>query len=592
MAIKNLTSGNDAYTIATSPETVYGLAGNDTIWGNTGADVIYGGFGNDSVVGALGDDTLYGGAGNDTITGWTGLDQLYGGDGNDILQVGAGDLADGGLGIDIAQMDLTEITAAVTLTLGADVWAKVAGANSVHLLGIERLDLALGAGSDTVTGGALDDTIRGGGGFDHIFAGAGNDVVEVNGLAFEAHGGAGADVLVLNYGATTGATVVVDMPLNSFRINGTAQVVDGFESLQFRGNSVNLTLTGSALADRVDIFGGSLIADAGAGNDTLTMHDTPSITAHAELQGGNGDDFLWLDGTTGFAHGGAGNDRLQSSDSGEVHTLYGDAGDDNISADGHGGGSAYGGSGNDTIIGQYHGGAQVFDGGLGNDTLVLRWAADATPVVWKSAVTAQGVEITKAGVVTRFAGFEAYAFTSDQLDDSLTGGAGNDTLVGDALFEYVSLDGGKDTLTGGAGDDNLLGLGGADVLFGGDGNDTLTGGNGADTLTGGAGADTFKFSYWQASAMGNSTRDLILDFTDGLDRIDLSDVGRYPYGQGDESTFTFIGSGVFTGHAWELRTFQSGGFTYLRADVNGDMVADLSIQIKGLHVITATDISL
>ena len=92
----------------------------------------------------------------------------------------------------------------------------------------------------------------------------------------------------------------------------------------------------------------------------------------------------------------------------------------------------------------------------------------------------------------------------------LTGGVGNDTLVGSLLGLNVLLgvqgkdnltggnlndvlDGGHgpDILTSGAGDDNLSGGNGKDVLDAGAGNDIIVGGNGRDALTGGEGADNF-----------------------------------------------------------------------------------------------------
>ena len=91
----------------------------------------------------------------------------------------------------------------------------------------------------------------------------------------------------------------------------------------------------------------------------------------------------------------------------------------------------------------------------------------------------------------------------------LTGGVGNDILVGGGLDDYLrgmqgkdSLSGGDgddildgaqamDVLTGGAGGDRLLGGDGLDVLDGGLGIDSITGGRGLDWLTGGDGADIF-----------------------------------------------------------------------------------------------------
>lgn len=97
-----------------------------------------------------------------------------------------------------------------------------------------------------------------------------------------------------------------------------------------------------------------------------------------------------------------------------------------------------------------------------------------------------------------------------QVNTNLTGGVGNDTLVGSMLGTNIlvggagkdnltggnlgdMLDGGNagDILTGGAGDDNLSGGNGADTLDAGDGNDIVVGRNGRDALWGGAGADNF-----------------------------------------------------------------------------------------------------
>nr|WP_206605397.1 immunoglobulin-like domain-containing protein [Pseudomonas plecoglossicida] len=99
---------------------------------------------------------------------------------------------------------------------------------------------------------------------------------------------------------------------------------------------------------------------------------------------------------------------------------------------------------------------------------------------------------------------------SNDGNDILNGGAGNDLLFGQ---------GGDDTLDGGKGNDILIGGLGKDTLLGGEGNDILLGGKGDDTMTGGSGADTF---VWKA---GDSGKDVIKDFkvAEG-DRIDLKDL--------------------------------------------------------------------
>ena len=61
----------------------------------------------------------------------------------------------------------------------------------------------------------------------------------------------------------------------------------------------------------------------------------------------------------------------------------------------------------------------------------------------------------------------------NNLDNSIVGGSGKDTLYGKN---------GDDYLEGGAGNDKLYGQNDDDTLWGGMGNDTLSGGNGADTF--------------------------------------------------------------------------------------------------------------
>ena len=74
------------------------------------------------------------------------------------------------------------------------------------------------------------------------------------------------------------------------------------------------------------------------------------------------------------------------------------------------------------------------------------------------------------------------------------------------------------TVTGTALDDRLLGSDAAETLQGGAGDDFMHDGGGADVLMGGAGADVFVLAR-------DGQQDRIADFTDGEDRIDLSDWG-------------------------------------------------------------------
>ncbi|NOQ16133.1 MAG: hypothetical protein GQ581_03665, partial [Methyloprofundus sp.] len=71
----------------------------------------------------------------------------------------------------------------------------------------------------------------------------------------------------------------------------------------------------------------------------------------------------------------------------------------------------------------------------------------------------------------------------------ITGGSGQNTVIGDHAEQYIVLGAEDDELHGGAGDDTIGSKGGDDMLFGDEGNDLVVGGDGNDTLEGGLGND-------------------------------------------------------------------------------------------------------
>ncbi|MCY4099971.1 MAG: M10 family metallopeptidase C-terminal domain-containing protein [Rhodobacteraceae bacterium] len=106
--------------------------------------------------------------------------------------------------------------------------------------------------------------------------------------------------------------------------------------------------------------------------------------------------------------------------------------------------------------------------------------------------------------------------------DSLHGDWGDDTISGGDAGDYLYGHQGSDTLKGGAGNDFIAGGQGDDTIIGGEGDDTLYGdGYRSDevysdgTPTGETDKDTFVFSP-------DSGNDIIKDFNDGEDLIDLT----------------------------------------------------------------------
>ncbi len=173
-----------------------------------------------------------------------------------------------------------------------------------------------------------------------------------------------------------------------------------------------------------------------------------------------------------------------------------------------------------------------------------------------------------------------------QLDNLLSdtpfifhGGAGPDSS---------SRSGGNDRLFGNGGNDFLAGADGNDTLYGGDGNDVLIGGNGADRITGGAGADKFRFDSGSDFGVGAGNRDVISDFHHAEhDRIVLNGVDANQPLVGNQA-FHFIKTAAFHNVAGELRFEKHNlagtahDFTLVEGDTNGDGIADIQIELKGL----------
>ena len=84
-----------------------------------------------------------------------------------------------------------------------------------------------------------------------------------------------------------------------------------------------------------------------------------------------------------------------------------------------------------------------------------------------------------------------------------------------------------------------------------------------------------------------ASRDIITDFVNGTDRIDLSAI---------DANSTTIGTGAFAGGgaggAGQLRYSFAGTDTLVEGDVDGDGTADFQIQLTGHHTMTAADLML
>lgn len=205
------------------------------------------------------------------------------------------------------------------------------------------------------------------------------------------------------------------------------------------------------------------------------------------------------------------------------------------------------------------------------------------------------------------------------MPDMVLGTNGDDNLDGGTGADFVWGGGGNDALRGdgfapgipGNGQGPAQYLGGDDILSGGDGDDRLSGGHGADVLIGGSGADVFSFgtrpprepvSSPDVSVLdtgtGEGARDMVVDFTQGEDVIDLSLLLNFAYRHLDiDESYQFIGTGEFTGDRAQVRYVVDGDRTIVQLDgtaafSNGgvagvDGVADAEIELRGAYALDA-----
>ncbi|MEM9050221.1 MAG: fasciclin domain-containing protein [Pseudomonadota bacterium] len=106
-------------------------------------------------------------------------------------------------------------------------------------------------------------------------------------------------------------------------------------------------------------------------------------------------------------------------------------------------------------------------------------------------------------------------FGGSRDNDFISGKGGDDVIVGGLGVDVLLGGDGNDIVVGNVGNDSLFGGAGDDFVIDGTGADLLNGGEGRDILRGGFGADTFQIK-------AGDEREIVVDYTDGLDQIDVS----------------------------------------------------------------------
>jgi len=508
-----------------------GGLGNDTLDGRTGADQMSGGSGNDTyVVDNLGDvvnesnqagqDTVrtsllsytlgthlenlvYTGGSSFTGTGNAAANQLTSGNGADFLDGGAGaDFMAAGAGHDTYVVDnvgdgISEALSSGTDTVRVAIAAYTLGAN------LENLVVTLATGV-SATGNELINKMTGGNGNDQLSGLAGNDVLNGAGGADTLQGGDGNDTLTGGSGADL---MLGGLGNDIFDVDNAGDVV--VEALAGGTDTVRVAIAAYTMADNVETLSVSFASGAavlgnvtannmtgGTGADVLSGLDGNDV-----LSGGLGDDVLL---------GGNGNDNLTGG--GGIDRLEGGAGNDSYTVDTEG----------DVLLESAGGGTDTVRSLLATCTL----GAEFENLQLMSSGGAIGHGNGLANSLTGGAGNDSlYGLGgNDSLSgglgiDRLEGGAGNDTYTIDTLTDVLieAANGGTDTVRssalgsytlpaefenlsnlsaisfigiGNAATNTMTGGGASDTLFGLDGNDVLSGGLGNDVLVGGAGRDT------------------------------------------------------------------------------------------------------
>ncbi|MFN3944118.1 MAG: hypothetical protein ACK4K7_04225 [Allosphingosinicella sp.] len=478
----------------------------------------------------------YLGSGNDNVTFGDGDDIVHLGAGDDFANVGKGDnQADGGDGIDGISADMSDATGDIHWDLSTNSYSGPIGSFiNFEYFGTVRT----GSGDDTVvtTNENRNET---------IILGAGNDRAEVRNGHDTVEGGAGEDILVIDYRTSN----VALGNYHSLHVNGSIGGYNGsfydYQSRFILFTSIeHLHLYLGSGNDNVTLGGGDDIAFLGAGNDAVFA--------------GGGDD--WLEGGEGDDHldGGEGNDTASYSTAASGVTVdlrisgpqnTGGAGTDTLVSIENLTGSAFSdnltGDDRDNIL-DGGAGADTMAGGRGSDTYIVDHADDLT------------IENPGEGIDTVLTALQSYSL-QDNVENLVAAGTAQ-ALTGNALANIITGSGGQDQLAGLGGNDVLIGNGGGDVLDGGEGDDIV--------IAGMVGEELIVNGSFETQDGSNDSRRFVLDGG--------TEYGGVPYRMAD----ALHGWQRSSGGQFELNTFGANpSFDRGSGNVTLDMEANAGERI-------------
>ncbi len=158
-------------------------------------------------------------------------------------------------------------------------------------------------------------------------------------------------------------------------------------------------------------------------------------------------------------------------------------------------------------------------------------------------------------------------------NDSVFGGNGEDSIVGDLGDDTLNGDGGTDTVDGGDGNDSILGGELADSLLGGVGNDTISGQAGNDLIDGQAGDDSLIGGIGHDTLRGGDGND-VQNGSGGNDSLS-GDNGNDSLigGSGDDRMDGFEGNDSILGQGGNDTIVGSGGADVMKGGDGNDLIS-------------------
>ena len=425
------------------------------------------------ITGNSGNDTLVAGTGSDTLVSGSGVDSLVGSSrsGDTFVVNNVNDQINTN---EAGYADTVQSSVSFTLTDALGIYTlELVGTSNVAAEDDTGYGQITGnAGDDTLTGGSVRDTLTAGVGVDTLVSGTGDNTLVINNTG---------DVIELSAGAAGKDTLESSV---------SDTLIAGLDTLVLTGSAAVVGQGNSDSGNTITGNGGNDTLIAGSGDDVLTAT-------------GSGDDVLIA---------GSGNDTLQGSSSGGSDTFVVNPASNNttivISASDAASSTIEFGAGtsaSDLTVsvvdnsGQL--GLQIADG---NDVITLSDADTGSSgelaLLGDQNLTFTfdgGGSMSLAGLLsaaqvepTTIAGSTGNFIINGTDGASLTGGTGNDTIIGLGAGDSIVAGIGAQAIYGDGNGDVLVGGTGLDTLYGGS-NDTFAAGSGTSVIYSGSGSNTF-----------------------------------------------------------------------------------------------------